>query len=44
MSIGPDFDGVLAAAQTGAEWAFSALYRDLNPRLVRFLAATFLFR
>src|SRR6476619_4442446 len=39
MSIGPDFDTVLAAAQAGAEWAFTALYRDLNPRLVRFLRA-----
>src|SRR3954452_13997204 len=39
MPIGPEFDGVLAAAQTGAEWAFSALYRDLNPRLLRFLGA-----
>src|SRR3954447_26375349 len=39
MSIGPEFETVLAAAQTGAEWAFTALYRDLNPRLVRFLAA-----
>src|SRR4051812_19804665 len=38
MPIGPEFDGVLAAAQTGAEWAFTALYRDLNPRLLRFLA------
>ena len=39
MPIGPEFDSVLAAAQTGAEWAFTALYRDLNPRLIRFLGA-----
>jgi RNA polymerase sigma-70 factor (ECF subfamily) len=36
--IGADFDDVLAAAQGGAEWAFTLLYRDLNPRLVRYFA------
>ena len=30
MTIGPEFDSVLAAAQTGAEWAFAALYRELK--------------
>ncbi len=39
MTIGPEFDTVLAAAQVGAEWAFGILYRDLNPRLVRYLGA-----
>ena len=29
----------LRAAQAGAEWAFSLLYRDLNPRLVRYFSA-----
>lgn len=37
--IGADFDGVLAAAQAGAEWAFVALYQDLNPGLLRYLSA-----
>jgi RNA polymerase sigma-70 factor, ECF subfamily len=32
-----DFEGVLAAAKTGAEWAIAALYRDLNPSVVRYL-------
>jgi RNA polymerase sigma-70 factor (ECF subfamily) len=39
MTIGPDFDSVLAGAQAGAEWAFALLYRDLNPRLLRYLGA-----
>jgi RNA polymerase sigma-70 factor (ECF subfamily) len=34
-----DFPAVLAAAQSGAEWALEVLYRDLNPALVRYLAA-----
>jgi len=37
MGIGEDFDEILAAAQAGSEWAFTALYRDLNPRLLRYL-------
>lgn len=39
MALGGDFDTVLAAARGGAEWAFSRLYRDLNPRLFRYLVA-----
>jgi RNA polymerase sigma-70 factor (ECF subfamily) len=39
MTIGSEFDSVLAAAQAGAEWAFAVLYRDLNPRLLRYLGA-----
>ncbi|WP_448611423.1 hypothetical protein [Geodermatophilus sp. URMC 60] len=31
MPIGSSFDDVLAAAQTGAAWAFDVLYRDLPP-------------
>lgn len=35
--IGPDaFESVLAAAQTGAEWAFERLYVEYNPRLERY--------
>ncbi len=33
------FGRVLAAARGGAEWGFSALYRQFNPRLVRYFAA-----
>lgn len=39
MTIGPDFERVLGDAQAGAEWAFAALYRDINPHLLRYLAA-----
>ena len=39
MTIGSEFDSVLLAAQEGGEWAFAVLYRDLNPRLVRYLGA-----
>ena len=37
MTVGPGFDDVLAAAQTGAGWAIDILYKDLNPRLMRYL-------
>jgi RNA polymerase sigma-70 factor, ECF subfamily len=37
--IGAEFETTLAAAQTGAEWAVTVLYRDLNPALLRFLRA-----
>lgn len=39
MSLGESFESVLVAAQSGAEWAFSYLYRDLNPRLLRYFAS-----
>ena len=39
MTIGMEFDSVLVAAQEGGEWAFAVLYRDLNPRVVRYLGA-----
>jgi len=39
VALGDDFENVLSAAQAGAEWAFALLYRDLNPRLLRYLAA-----
>jgi RNA polymerase sigma-70 factor (ECF subfamily) len=35
--IGEDFPAVLAAAQQGSEAAFSALYRDSTPDLLRYL-------
>jgi len=37
--IGPAFDQVLAAAQTGAGWAFTRLYESLAPSVVGFLRA-----
>jgi RNA polymerase sigma-70 factor (ECF subfamily) len=35
--IGEDFAGLLAAAQRGSEPAFSRLWRDANPALLRYL-------
>lgn len=37
--IGAEFDETLSAAQAGDDTAVRALYRDLNPSLVRFLEA-----
>jgi RNA polymerase sigma-70 factor (ECF subfamily) len=39
MTQGPLFESVLSAAQDGADWALTVLYRDLHPPLVRFLTA-----
>jgi len=33
------FEGVIAAAKTGAEWAITALYREFGPGLFRYLRA-----
>lgn len=38
--IGPDFAAVLGAAQHGSEAAFSQLWRDANPALLRYLRVT----
>jgi RNA polymerase sigma-70 factor (ECF subfamily) len=35
--IGPGFDHMLAAARRGDEVAFAALWRDVNPALLRYL-------
>lgn len=35
--FGTTFDGVLAAAQVGAEWAWTALYRSLAPKVRGYL-------
>jgi RNA polymerase sigma-70 factor (ECF subfamily) len=35
--VEPDFDAVLVAARAGDEWAVGVLYRDLHPRLARYL-------
>jgi RNA polymerase sigma factor (sigma-70 family) len=37
MRTGLPFDGVLAAAQAGAPWAFETLYRDLSPAVTGYL-------
>jgi RNA polymerase sigma-70 factor (ECF subfamily) len=39
LTIGLEFESVLVAAQEGGEWAFAVLWRDLNPRVVRYLGA-----
>lgn len=39
MPLGPDFDRVLAAAKSGAEWAWAAIYRDLAGPVTGYLAA-----
>jgi len=35
--VGEDFAALLAAAQRGSEQAFSVLWRDVNPALLRYL-------
>jgi RNA polymerase sigma-70 factor, ECF subfamily len=37
--LGDEFARVLAAAQSGEEWAVARLYRAVNPSLIRYLAA-----
>jgi RNA polymerase sigma factor (sigma-70 family) len=37
MSLGTQFPSVLAGAKTGEPWALEALYRDMQPRLLRYL-------
>lgn len=37
MTLGTQFESVLAAAQTGEEWAVAGLYRDLHPAVLRYL-------
>jgi RNA polymerase sigma-70 factor (ECF subfamily) len=39
MTLGLQFPTILSAAQAGTEWALSELYRDLQPRLLRYLRA-----
>jgi RNA polymerase sigma-70 factor, ECF subfamily len=39
MALGSQFRPVLLAARTGAEWALAALYRELQPPLLRYLFA-----
>jgi RNA polymerase sigma-70 factor (ECF subfamily) len=37
MALGAQFETVLAAARSGAEWALAVLYRDMQPPLLRYL-------
>ena len=37
--IGPGFDSILDAAKTGADWAWSAIYRDLAGQVLGYLRA-----
>lgn len=37
MVIGPSFDTVLSAAQTGADWAWDVIYRDLAGQVLGYL-------
>lgn len=37
LSIGPSFDGVLAAAQADAPWALRQIYEDLAPAVTGYL-------
>lgn len=39
MSIGAEFESVLQAARVGAEWAWTSIYRDLAPVVLRYLQA-----
>jgi len=39
VALGEGFAAVLAAAQTGAEWAMASLYRQYQPSLLRYLSA-----
>jgi RNA polymerase sigma-70 factor (ECF subfamily) len=40
MSLGPQFESVLCAAQAGAEWAVDVLFREYQPPLLRYLRAS----
>jgi RNA polymerase sigma-70 factor (ECF subfamily) len=37
MSLGQSFEMTLAAARTGAEWAWTAIYKDLVPSVLGYL-------
>jgi RNA polymerase sigma-70 factor (ECF subfamily) len=39
VSLGPNFESILQAARVGAEWAWTAIYRDLAPSVLRYLRA-----
>lgn len=39
MTLGVNFPSVLKAALLGAEWAWTKIYRDLSPSILRYLRA-----
>jgi RNA polymerase sigma-70 factor (ECF subfamily) len=39
VSPSPDFDSLLAAARQGAEWAWTQVYREYSPAVLRYLKA-----
>lgn len=39
MVLGPNFDSVIQAARVGAEWAWTQIYRDLSPAVLRYFTA-----
>lgn len=39
MTLGSDFETTLQAARVGAEWAWTQIYRDLSPSVLRYLRA-----
>ena len=39
MTLGPAFAGALAAARTGADWAWAEIYRDLAPSVLGYFRA-----
>lgn len=39
MAIGLNFPSVLLAARQGADWAWTEIYRDLSPTVLRYLQA-----
>ena len=39
MTLENEFAGVLSAAQAGAEWALTVLYKDLHSSVIRYLRA-----
>jgi RNA polymerase sigma-70 factor, ECF subfamily len=39
MALGPTFESTIGAGKAGADWALTALYRDLQPALLAYLKA-----
>lgn len=39
MPLGPNFETVIQAARVGADWAWTQIYRDLSPSVLRYLRA-----
>jgi RNA polymerase sigma factor (sigma-70 family) len=39
VALGSNFEGVLQAARLGADWAWTQIYRDLSPSVLRYLRA-----